>query len=438
MGSNLINLNENARIAPPADLPSTPPARRLKILLSAYACEPGKGSEPGQGWSMMDQVSQLHDVWVITAEEHRLPIEAELRRNPRPNVNWIFADPPRWLTFWKQGERGRRIHYYLWQIAAYFAGRAQHRRTGFDLVHHVTYISYWTPNFLALLGVPFLFGPVGGGESMPAAFRKGLSAEGKRFEQRRDLARGLAHRLDPFLRLTLRRMSLVLATTCETAAKLQEVGVNNIRLLHDVALSDEDLDRLSQTPIDETPEKFSFISMGRLIGWKGYHLSVQAFARFHREYPNSEYRIFGTGMEYDNLKQMVQDLGLEGVIHVAGLVPRDELMEHFNRSHVMVHPSLHDAGGWACVEAMASGRPVICLALGGPGAQVIPEAGFVIPANNPEQVIDEMAAAMLRLAQDPELRLKMARAAREYALREFSWPGRMKKYNALYGELVTT
>lgn len=437
MTPDLINLNENTR-TPPPDLPNTPPSRRLRILLSAYACEPGLSSEPGVGWSMMDQVSQLHDVWVITAEEHRLPIEAELRRNPRPNVNWIFVDPPRWLTFWKKGERGRRIHYYLWQIAAYFAGRAQHRRTRFDLVHHVTYVSYWTPNFLALLDTPFLFGPVGGGESMPPTFRETLSAEGKRFEQRRDLVRGLAHRLDPFLRLTLRRMTMALSTTYETAARLQDIGVKDIRLLHEVALSDDDLDRLSQTPIDENPEKISFISMGRLLGWKGYHLSIQAFARFHRENPHSEYWVFGTGPEYDNLKAMVRELGLEDVVHVAGQVPRDELMERFNRSHVMVHPSLHDAGGWACVEAMASGRPVICLELGGPGAQVTPAAGIVIPARSPEQVIDDIATAMSTLANDPQRRLEMAHAARAYALREFSWPDRMRKYNAIYGELVTT
>ena len=66
---------------------------------------------------------------------------------------------------------------------------------------------------------------------------------------------------------------------------------------------------------------------------------------------------------------------------------------------MLVHPSLHDSGGWVCLEAMAAGKPVICLDLGGPGEQVTRETGFKIPALDPDQAVKDMARAMAVLAR---------------------------------------
>ena len=43
--------------------------KRLKVLVSAYACSPYKGSEPGVGWGFVTELSKYHDLWVIVEEE---------------------------------------------------------------------------------------------------------------------------------------------------------------------------------------------------------------------------------------------------------------------------------------------------------------------------------------------------------------------------------
>ncbi|WP_318780277.1 hypothetical protein [Atlanticothrix silvestris] len=43
----------------------------MRILISAYACEPGQGSEPGVGWNVVREVSKYHHVWVLTSNCHR-------------------------------------------------------------------------------------------------------------------------------------------------------------------------------------------------------------------------------------------------------------------------------------------------------------------------------------------------------------------------------
>ena len=105
----------------------------MNVLLSAYACEPGRDSEPGVGWNCVRQAARFHDVWVLTQEEGRQGINAALAGEALPRIRFVYLDLPPWARFWKKRRRGAQLHYYLWQLAAYFVGRRLHREVGFDL-----------------------------------------------------------------------------------------------------------------------------------------------------------------------------------------------------------------------------------------------------------------------------------------------------------------
>src|ERR1039458_759817 len=170
---------------------------RLKVLISAYACEPGKGSEPAVGWNVICQGCKYHDIWVITRSNNRGPIEAAVACDPLQRVEFIYFDLPKWSAFWKKGRRGVQVYYYIWQIGAYLVARRLQSQIGFDVLHHVTLVKYWVPSFLALLPVPFLWGPVGGGDTMPPSLLSTLSWRGRAYEAARNFARRLAS-FDPF------------------------------------------------------------------------------------------------------------------------------------------------------------------------------------------------------------------------------------------------
>ena len=392
--------------------------KRLKVLVSAYACEPGKGSEPGVGWNWVRQIARFHDVWVVTRANNRAMIEKALAKEPMPNVHWRYFDLPRWARFWKKGQRGVHLYYYLWQIGAYFVGRHLHREVSFDLVHHVTFVKYWIPSFLSFLPVPFIWGPVGGGESAPGTFFWTFSCQGRAYEFLRSLARWLGEH-DPFVRLTAKRARLILATTPETQTRIAMLGGRRIEVLSEVGLPEDEFVALGAIPIRyENP--FRVASIGRLLHLKGFHLGLIAFANFHRHFPASEYWLFGDGPERRNLELLVRRLSIFEAVKFWGQLPRGEVLEKLADCDVLVHPSLHDSGGWVCVEAMAAGRPVICLDLGGPGVQVSEEAGFKVFANTPEQAIRDMAWSMARLAESFELRLSMGMAGRRRVEEQFT------------------
>ena len=65
----------------------------LKILLSAYACEPNKGSEPEIGWKWATTLSNLgHEVYVITRRNNKELIELYLSKNEYKKLSFIYFD----------------------------------------------------------------------------------------------------------------------------------------------------------------------------------------------------------------------------------------------------------------------------------------------------------------------------------------------------------
>ena len=87
-----------------------------RLLISAYACAPDRGAEPGVGWNLIAYMAGEYgyELTVITRTKHQPAIEAS--NDPRvKDVNWIYVDPPEWLISFKRGALGLKAYYLLWQ-----------------------------------------------------------------------------------------------------------------------------------------------------------------------------------------------------------------------------------------------------------------------------------------------------------------------------------
>lgn len=406
----------------------------MKVLISGYSCEPGRGSEPGVGWNVAREVAKYHEVWVLTRpDESKAAIEAELARNPIPNLHFVYFTLPFWQDSMSGGQSGAmQLHYYLWQIQAYFVARHLHQEIGFDIAHHVTFVRYSCPSFLSFLPVPFLWGPVGGGESAPRRFWRDFSFRAKVYETARSLWRWLGEQ-DPFVRLTIKKSAVIRATTKDTIKRLHKLGAENVEISPESGLPAAEIASLARYELP-VGVPLRFISMGRLLHWKGFHLGLQAFAE--AKLTDAEYWVCGDGAEKERLIALAEELGITKQVKFWGRLPRAETLEKLGQCHVLVHPSLHDSGGWVCIEAMATGRPVICLDLGGPGTQVTESTGLKIPALEPKQVVNEMAEAMKLLADNDELREQMGKSAQKLVSSVHSWEARGHSLIEIYEKIA--
>jgi len=409
----------------------------MKILMSAYSCEPNKGSEPSVGWNVVREAAKNHEVWVLTRpDESREAIEAELARNPIPNLHFVYFTLPIGGGAWRLGQSGAmQIHYYLWQVQAYFVAKRLHREIGFDLIHHVTFGSFWCPSFLSLLPVPFVWGPVGGGESAPAPFWQDFSPRAKLYETLRSTACWVGGN-DPFVRLTAQRSATALVVSSDTYARLSSLGATQVdKIPGQTGINEQELAELEKLIHKPTDTPVRFASIGRLLHWKGFHLGIRAFAE--AKIDNSEYWVIGNGPERDRLENLAKELGIAEKVQFFGAIPRTETLKAIGQCHVLVHPSLHDFSPTVCLEAMAAGCPVICLNLGGPSVQITDDAGFRIAAEHPDQAVSDLAKAMIRLAGDPELRVSMGQAGNKLVHKYHTWQAKGELLGQIYQEAIS-
>jgi glycosyltransferase involved in cell wall biosynthesis len=405
----------------------------MKILLSAYACEPHKGSEPAVGWNWARSlVRQGHTVHVITRSNNRSSVQAAIEREALPLAP-SYYDLPRWCRRWKPWPGGLHLYYLLWQVGAYRQAKRLQAVHGFDHVHHVTFASFRLPSFMGALGIPFTFGPVGGGEATPSRLRAGLPLKARLVE----LVRNLVIRvtvLDPAVNFTWSRATTIACTTPETLARIPArfrhkclvqptIGVEPRRSAED----DGDSRAVHQRP------GASFLFVGRLLYWKGLHLALRALAEVRRQVPDARLRVIGEGSDRQWLIKVAQKAGVAECVDWIPWMPREEVLGEYRNNTAFIFPSLHDSGGLVVLEALADGLPVVCLNLGGPGTLVNNSCGIVIQAaaRSEDEVVASLADAMVRLAKEPAFAAELASQAPGRAA-ELSWENAVRKlYSAV-------
>lgn len=394
----------------------------LRVLVSAYACEPERGSEPGIGWNVVRQLARDFDVTVVTRANNRRTIEAAEWPADLGPVHFAYHDLPPILRFWKRGNRGTQLYYLLWQRSLGGFLRRNVDVDRFDVTMHATFGRYWVSSALAELDSPFVFGPVGGGDSVPAKFRGMLGPRGRLFNALRERVRRLAEHA-PDLRRTVQASTVALGTTPATAARLRALGAHDVAVEPAVGLPSAEVERLGTYPLDP-PGPVRFVSAGSLVAWKGFELGLRAFAAAAADLDGATYHLLGDGPDRGRLERLAVRLGLADRVIFHGKLPRDEAIRKVGEGHALVHPSYHDSGGWICLEAMALGRPVICLDLAGPAVLVPSTAGVKVPATTPQETLDGLAGAMRRLGTDGEARANLGRAGRRHVAESLNWDRR--------------
>jgi glycosyltransferase involved in cell wall biosynthesis len=396
----------------------------LKILLSAYACEPGKGSEPGVGWHWVQELAQSGcELWVLTRENNRAAIERELNKNPLSSVHFVFYDLPEKWRRWKKGVHGVHLYYFLWQIGAFLKARGLARTIAFNWVHHVTFVGIHQPSFMGLLGIPFIFGPVAGGETTPWRLRQGYSIKGHFMEWLRD-AWNIVSRFDPLLWLTFFTAKHIVVTSVQTRA-LVPVPFRKKCTVH-LAIG-SNMESVDVAPLQLNSSGFRILFAGNLLDLKGVHLALEAFALLQAKQPASRFTIVGRGPREERLKALSHKLGLDGAVDWKPWMSQAELNELYGGQDVFLFPSLRDSGGLVVLEAMATGLPVIALDLGGPGFMVDKTCGFRIETTERDtaSVIGAMAESLQRLSSDPALYTQLSLGAMERAS-QLSWKNQIK------------
>lgn len=330
----------------------------MRVLLSAYACEPGRGSEPEAGFRTLLACAERHEVWLLTRQNNIPLLERALANHPfRQRIHLQGMDlGPRMLSLKRTAPGGLHLYYDRWQKAAGGFAAQLHGQVRFDVGHHVTFAAYWTRFGIADLPIPLVIGPIGGGVRTPGMLLSLLGVRGLVDEFVRLVTRTLVFRLTS-ARTAVQNARVVLVQNPETALRL---GLADTTRILPNALS---LDHVGH-PYGAPSRTNEIAFVGRLIAWKAGVLAVRVMSLLADK--TVTLHIYGEGPQRRRIERVAgrRKLGDRVIFH--GHIEREALKNYVARSMVLIHPALREEAGFAVAEALSEGTPVVCLAHGGP------------------------------------------------------------------------
>lgn len=393
----------------------------LRLLLSAYACEPGKGSEPGVGWRWAHECAALgHEVWVLTRENNREAIERSLAAHPARNLHFLYYDLPRWARWWKKGRHSVHLYYLLWQLGAYRHARAAHAEHRFDAVHHITFGVTRHPSFMGRLGIPFIIGPLGGAERAPQELRRYYPLAGKIKDGLRDVFNWIA-RYDPWVQRGYAQASLILMKTPESLEWLPERHRDKAVCMMEIGVDRTAADHKPVVPF-KTRQSLHILYVGRFIYWKGMDLGLRAVAELRDRNIPVRLTMIGQGPDKERWQALAAQLKLAYCVTWVPWMKQQDLLLAYQTFDTLLFPSLHDSSGNVVLESLAGGLPVVCLNLGGPARLVDATCGRVVgvAGSSADNVVRGLADALAELAADHGLVAELRDGALARS-QEYTW-----------------
>lgn len=401
---------------------------KIKIFVSAYACEPGLGSEIGVGWHWVLEMSEYFDLWVLTRSSNRSAIESWIEKNNNVNdIKFIYYDLPEWARFWKKGLRGVRLYYNLWQLCSNKIVKSTMEANDIKVFHHLTYgNALWRVSSFGRKQF-FIWGPVGGLETIPYDFVRSFPLMSRCVEIFRHVVVASVS-CNPGFIARCRNANLILCKTEFTLNKIPAAYAMKARLFTDVAA---DISTVQSTNGRRNDAVTEFITVGRLDAWRGFDLVVEAFALAVKQNDNIRLNIVGDGKEKSHLLALIDKYKMGDKISVAGNVSMEVYKDMMNRADVVVNSALKEGAVTVSFDAMAMGKPLVCLDTAGFSRYFTDDYAVVIPMGKRSAVIDNIQKAMLRLT-DPALRYEFGAKA-VISAQSCSW----KKHGEIIRDLFT-
>jgi glycosyltransferase involved in cell wall biosynthesis len=399
----------------------------VRILLSAFHCNPYWGSEPGTGWHWAIQLASIgHQVTVLTSLDMREYIE---RAQPDPAIDFQYIDLPDGPVSRVSKSPALMYRAYMhWQDVALRHIRDRERE--FDVAHHVTWGGLHLGSELwRMSSVPLIYGPIGGGQVAPSGYRHYFGREWPA-EVLRTMATGPLLTLNGRCRRTVRNAALTLVCNAETAAACERLGAKDVRFMMADGLATEAIGAARTQP-SGTPV---VIYIGRLIPRKAPTLAVEAFAELRRTTP-ARMVIAGQGPLYGEVEALAKRLDVANDVELVGNLPLGEVRALYDSSSVLAFPSLRESFGSPILEALGRGLPVVSLKLHGVADADTGTAVEKVPLPaNPQDLPKHMASALQAVLSDGNWQSRSADGIKFAS--DWTWPVKATTATGLYQEIA--
>ena len=407
----------------------------------AYECSPWGTSERAVGWGRMLQAARVAETHVVTSERnYGLLVEAQAEGGLPAGVKVYTPKPDAKLRRLEKKAVLFAYNYTAyrhWQRLAMKLARELQEREGFDLVHQVNVCTFREPGYTWQLGIPYVWGPVGGTQNFPVRFLTMLGAKEAFKEAARGVSNWLSLRMKPRVKAAAKAAVTVYGANSTNQVDYARVFGREVELLLETGLyevQEPDRGRFEERVTTQregrAPEPVRLLWIGELHTRKALPILLRALVEV-RGSVRFELKVLGAGPMRAPWEREAERLGLAGQVEFRGVRPFAEVQAELEQAHVFCFTSLRDTSGNVVLEALAAGVPVVCFDHQGARDMVSETSGAKIAVSSPKQAVGEWARVLRELYLDAERMLRLSEGATEQA-RRFLWERNGDRVNALY------
>lgn len=402
---------------------------KTKIFVSAYACEPGLGSEIGVGWHWVLEMSEYFELWVLTRKSNQNRIDSWMNEQDRQyDIHFVYFDLPKALRFWKKGMHGVRTYYTIWQKLTNKIVRKTMQENDIKIYHLLTYgNSLWPASNYGMKQF-FVWGPTGGVDTIPAEYSKLYDTKSRLVEfARRSIVSVLP--LNYGFRKRCKNADLIFCKSHNMYNAVPEKYRDNAMLFTDVAV---EFNNIKQAVTDRDDNVIKYIVVGKLDAWRAFDVLIEAFEMAYVNDKRIRLEILGTGADKQRLKRMIAERNLSNVITMTAEVSMDEYFEKMNEADVIVNSSLKEGAVTVSFDSMALSKPLICVDTGGYTRYFNNDYAVVLQRGERRRLAEDMSEAIIRLT-NPDIRKELGQKSYE-AGRNYTWKN---KGQDIYQEIMS-
>ena len=402
----------------------------IKIAIVSHEISPNQGSECAEGWNVVLNLADYADLDITVfcspgaqfgSNEYQLAIERYFADLKPKTLNFVYikyGPISRFVTainkqlFGSLSGIGLPLLYYfsyrLWQDKVARIIKKSHRNSRFDCLHLLTQITYRQPGKFYKLGIPFLWGPTGGSETLPVSFIASLPSRLMIGELARYFLSIASHYFFIGTRNAAKKASIVYAfsesdhdffTNYTVTKKMVDASCSNKKM----AIRKKGLG-----------EKLEIIWIGQITGRKLPFLILDLM-KDNSDFENEvNFTILGGGIGKPRLIEALAESNIKN-IKICDQIPHHEVEAMMLKSHFLLHTSYREAGTHIVPEALSTGLPVMCHGIGGLNFIIDESNGFKVDLVSYSNSIDAFATIIKQVLGDPSILASKSKGAIEYS-----------------------
>lgn len=417
--------------------------KKRKVLVLAYMLSPYKGSEFSVAWNYVAYMSKDNDLTVLygLSGAHMgdcSEMENYVRQHSIPGVKLVPIYPNKFARLLNWPNRhGFLVYtsyfaYQVWHKQTYKIAKQLIKEEHYDLVHYVGMIGYREPGYLWKLGLPYVWGPIGGANNVPVQLLKNMSIKGKLTFLFRNFANFCQLHFNHRLKQALRSTDVLMTATTENHDTFLKIYHKDSICLPENALTE--MHQLNIAKFKNI-EKIRLIIVGRLCEGKAVRLLLESLTML-RNLGKLHLDIVGDGPEMKNLQEYASKNSLDDIITWYGQLHREDAVKIFETAHLNVITSVSEGNPTTIWEAMSYGVPTISFDHCGMHDTITDTCGIKVPLQKTyDGCVRVFAEALDSVIENPERLCKLAQGTIERAS-HYMWTEREKILNNMYDKLI--